>query len=147
MQMAHTRDGRNYSVQPDGSGQGRGKTRARSGKSSSRKTCLEDARAAPHYTRSVPTSFGVNSEPELIQCNILRAEPFPSSSHRNISVPVQKQVQRSQDRGVGNMPSLWQGAMNSYVHIKSSIDQEKTMEFLGGWRPFSCKDKVKKINN
>ncbi|MBW0567160.1 hypothetical protein O181_106875, partial [Austropuccinia psidii MF-1] len=24
---------------------------------------------------------------------------------------------------------------------------EKTIELLGGWSPFSCKDKVKKINN
>ncbi|MBW0580095.1 hypothetical protein O181_119810 [Austropuccinia psidii MF-1] len=44
-------------------------------------------------------------------------------------------------------PSLWQGAMNSYLHIKSFLDQEKTIEPLGGWSPFSCKDKVKKIKN
>ncbi|MBW0563308.1 hypothetical protein O181_103023 [Austropuccinia psidii MF-1] len=44
-------------------------------------------------------------------------------------------------------PSLWQGAMNSYLHIKSFLGQEKTIEFLGGWSPLSCKDKVKKIKN
>ncbi|MBW0565040.1 hypothetical protein O181_104755 [Austropuccinia psidii MF-1] len=44
-------------------------------------------------------------------------------------------------------PSLWQGAMNSYLHIKSFLGQEKTIELLGGWSPFSCKDKVKKIKN
>ncbi|MBW0481635.1 hypothetical protein O181_021350 [Austropuccinia psidii MF-1] len=44
-------------------------------------------------------------------------------------------------------PSLWQGAMNSYLHIKSFLGQEKTIELLGGWNPFSCKEKVKKINN
>ncbi|MBW0590688.1 hypothetical protein O181_130403 [Austropuccinia psidii MF-1] len=44
-------------------------------------------------------------------------------------------------------PSLWQGAMNSYLHIKSFLGQEKTIELLGGWSPLSCKDKVKKINN
>ncbi|MBW0577951.1 hypothetical protein O181_117666 [Austropuccinia psidii MF-1] len=53
---------------------------------------------------SVPTTFDVNSEPELIQGNILRAEPFKSGSHRNISVPVQKMVHSSQGRGVGNIP-------------------------------------------
>ncbi|MBW0500708.1 hypothetical protein O181_040423 [Austropuccinia psidii MF-1] len=47
MKMVHTRNGSSYSVQPDGSGQGRGKTRDRSNKSSSRKTCLEDARVPP----------------------------------------------------------------------------------------------------
>ncbi|MBW0491298.1 hypothetical protein O181_031013 [Austropuccinia psidii MF-1] len=65
--MVHTRNGSSYSVQPDVPGQGRGKTRTRSAKSSSRKTHLEDARAAPHSPRSVPTSFDVNSEPELIE--------------------------------------------------------------------------------
>ncbi|MBW0518184.1 hypothetical protein O181_057899 [Austropuccinia psidii MF-1] len=44
-------------------------------------------------------------------------------------------------------PSLWQGAMNSYLHIKRFLGQEKTIELLGGWSPLSCKDKVKKIKN
>ncbi|MBW0545620.1 hypothetical protein O181_085335 [Austropuccinia psidii MF-1] len=37
--------------------------------------------------------------------------------------------------------------MNSYLHIKSSLGQEKTIELLGGWSPLSCKEKVKKIAN
>ncbi|MBW0580952.1 hypothetical protein O181_120667 [Austropuccinia psidii MF-1] len=37
--------------------------------------------------------------------------------------------------------------MNSYLHIKSFWDQEKTIELLGGWSPLSWKDKIKKINN
>ncbi|MBW0572845.1 hypothetical protein O181_112560 [Austropuccinia psidii MF-1] len=37
--------------------------------------------------------------------------------------------------------------MNSYLHIKSFLGQEKTIELLGGWIPLSCKDKVKKIKN
>ncbi|MBW0582354.1 hypothetical protein O181_122069, partial [Austropuccinia psidii MF-1] len=41
-------------------------------------------------------------------------------------------------------PSLWQG---SYLHIKSFLGQEKTIELLGGWSPLSFKDKVKKIRN
>ncbi|MBW0578464.1 hypothetical protein O181_118179 [Austropuccinia psidii MF-1] len=44
-------------------------------------------------------------------------------------------------------PSLWLGAMNSYLHIKSSLGQEKTIEPFGGWSPFSCKDKFKNIKN
>ncbi|MBW0548406.1 hypothetical protein O181_088121 [Austropuccinia psidii MF-1] len=43
--------------------------------------------------------------------------------------------------------SLWQGAMNSYLHIKSFLGQEKTIERSRGWSPLSCKDKVKKIKN
>ncbi|MBW0532873.1 hypothetical protein O181_072588 [Austropuccinia psidii MF-1] len=37
--------------------------------------------------------------------------------------------------------------MNSYLHIKSFLGQEKTIELLGGWSPLSCKDKVKKIKS
>ncbi|MBW0508196.1 hypothetical protein O181_047911 [Austropuccinia psidii MF-1] len=102
--MVHTRNGSNYSVQPDGCGQGRGKIKSKSVKYSSRKTHMEDARVAPHSPRSVPTDFEVNSEPELIHDNISRAEPFSSGSNSNISMPVQKLVQSSQRRGVGNMP-------------------------------------------
>ncbi|MBW0477928.1 hypothetical protein O181_017643 [Austropuccinia psidii MF-1] len=110
MKMVHTRNGSNYSVQPDGCGQGRGKTKSRSAKSSSRKTHLEDARVAPHSPRSVPTDFDVNSEPELIHDNISRDEPFSSGSNRNISMPIQKLVQSSQRRGVGNMPEPLAGS-------------------------------------
>ncbi|MBW0569042.1 hypothetical protein O181_108757 [Austropuccinia psidii MF-1] len=35
--------------------------------------------------------------------------------------------------------------MNSYLHIKIFLGQEKTIELFRGWSPFSCKDKVKKI--
>ncbi|MBW0499422.1 hypothetical protein O181_039137 [Austropuccinia psidii MF-1] len=44
-------------------------------------------------------------------------------------------------------PRLWQGAMNSYLHIKSFLGQEKTIELLGGWSPLFCKDKVRNMNN
>ncbi|MBW0573008.1 hypothetical protein O181_112723 [Austropuccinia psidii MF-1] len=37
--------------------------------------------------------------------------------------------------------------MNSYLHIKSFLGQEKTMELLGGWSPLFCKDKAKKVKN
>ncbi|MBW0592141.1 hypothetical protein O181_131856 [Austropuccinia psidii MF-1] len=37
--------------------------------------------------------------------------------------------------------------MNSYLHIKSFLGQEKTIEPLGGCSPLSCKEKVKKIKN
>ncbi|MBW0568315.1 hypothetical protein O181_108030 [Austropuccinia psidii MF-1] len=37
--------------------------------------------------------------------------------------------------------------MNSYLHIKSFLGQENTIELLGGLSPFSCKDQVKKIKN
>ncbi|MBW0534987.1 hypothetical protein O181_074702 [Austropuccinia psidii MF-1] len=107
--MAHTRIGSSYSVSPDGPGQGRGKTRTRSANSSSRKTHLEDTRTSPHSPRSVPTSFDSRSEPELIEGNILRAEPFPTGSYRNISVPIQKLAQRSKKRGVGNIPKPLEG--------------------------------------
>ncbi|MBW0476911.1 hypothetical protein O181_016626 [Austropuccinia psidii MF-1] len=104
VKIVHTRNRSNYPVQPDGCGQGRGKSKSRYGKSSSRKTCVEDARVSPHSPRSVPTNFDVNSKPELIQGDTLYSAPFQSGSHRIISVPAQKLVQISQGRVVGNMP-------------------------------------------
>ncbi|MBW0515632.1 hypothetical protein O181_055347 [Austropuccinia psidii MF-1] len=44
-------------------------------------------------------------------------------------------------------PSLWQGAMNSYLHIKSFLGEQKTIKLLGGQSPLSCKEKVKMIKN
>ncbi|MBW0527151.1 hypothetical protein O181_066866 [Austropuccinia psidii MF-1] len=44
-------------------------------------------------------------------------------------------------------PNLWEGAMNSYLHIKSFLGQEKTIEVLGDWILFSCKEKFKKLKN
>ncbi|MBW0512890.1 hypothetical protein O181_052605 [Austropuccinia psidii MF-1] len=40
----------------------------------------------------------------------------------------------------------WYGIPH-YLHIKSFLGQEKTIELLGGWILFSCKDKVTKIEN
>ncbi|MBW0569668.1 hypothetical protein O181_109383 [Austropuccinia psidii MF-1] len=37
--------------------------------------------------------------------------------------------------------------MNSYLHIKSLLGQQKTIELLGGWSQLSCKDKVKNVKN
>ncbi|MBW0510011.1 hypothetical protein O181_049726 [Austropuccinia psidii MF-1] len=130
MKIVHNRNGSNYSVKPDGLGQGRGKTRARSGKSSSRKTCLEDARVSPHSPRSGPTKFDVNSELELIQGNILRDEPFPSGSHRNVSVPVKKLVQSSQGRGLGNMPKPLGGGhelLHTHQELSGSGEDNRTL--------------------
>ncbi|MBW0554083.1 hypothetical protein O181_093798 [Austropuccinia psidii MF-1] len=101
--MVHTTNGSNYSVQPDGCGQGRGKTKYRSFKSSSRTTHMEDARVSPHSPRSVPTNLDVNSESGLIHDNTSRAEPLSSGRDRNLSMPIKKLVQRSQRRGVANM--------------------------------------------
>ncbi|MBW0590595.1 hypothetical protein O181_130310 [Austropuccinia psidii MF-1] len=145
--MVHTRNGSKYSIQPDGCGKGRGKTRPRSGKSSSRKTCLEDARVSPHSPRSVLTNADVNSNPELIKVNILRAEPFPSGSNRDISVPPKNWFRAAKEEEWEIFLSLWKGAMNSYLQIKSFLGKENNIELLGGWRPLSCKDKVKKIKN
>ncbi|MBW0585833.1 hypothetical protein O181_125548, partial [Austropuccinia psidii MF-1] len=147
MKMVHTRNGSNYSVKQDGSGQGRGNTRTRYGRPSLRKENLEDFRVAPHSSRSVPTTFEINSGPELIQSNVSRVEPLPSVSHRNISVTVRNWYRAAKEDEWEIFPSIWQGDMKSYLHIKSFMGQEKTIVLLGGWSPFSFKEKVKKINN
>ncbi|MBW0461873.1 hypothetical protein O181_001588 [Austropuccinia psidii MF-1] len=128
--MVHTTNGRSYSVQPDGPGQGRGKTRKRSAKSSSRKTHLKDARTAPHSPRSVPANFDVNSEPELIEGNILMVELLPSGRNINISVPIQKLVQNSKGRGVGNMPKPLEGGhelLLTHQELSGSGEDHRTL--------------------
>ncbi|MBW0592209.1 hypothetical protein O181_131924 [Austropuccinia psidii MF-1] len=65
---------------------------------------MEDSRAAPHSPRSVPTNFDVNSESGLMHDNNSRAEPLLSGRNRKLSMPIQKLVQRSQRRDVGNIP-------------------------------------------
>ena len=82
--MVHTRNGSNYSAQPDACGQGRGKTKSRSVKSSSRKAHMENSRVSLHSPRSVPTNGDANSESDLIHDNISRAEPLSSGRNRNL---------------------------------------------------------------
>ncbi|MBW0576461.1 hypothetical protein O181_116176 [Austropuccinia psidii MF-1] len=111
-----------------------------------KKDMSREFQSFPHSLRSIPTKFDINSEPELIQGNVLSNEPFSSGIHRNILVPVQK-MERSQGRGVVNVPKPLAGAINSYLHSKSFLGQDKTMELLGGWSQFSHKYKVQNINN
>ncbi|MBW0545814.1 hypothetical protein O181_085529 [Austropuccinia psidii MF-1] len=131
--MVNTINGSNYSIQPDGCGQGRGKTRARSGNSSSRNTCLEDTRVSSHSPRSVPTNFDVNSEPELIAGNISRAEPFSSGRNRNILVPIKELVQSRKRRGVGNMPKPLAGGhelLLTHHQLSASGEEHRTLRRL-----------------
>ncbi|MBW0565308.1 hypothetical protein O181_105023 [Austropuccinia psidii MF-1] len=115
------------------------------------KACLPQERTLwrmpdlAHPPRCVPTSFEIDSKPALIQGNVLRAEPFLSGSHMNISITVQKMVQSSLERGVGNIPKPLEGDMNSFLHINRFLGQENTKELLGGWSPFYCKDKKKEL--
>ncbi|MBW0565097.1 hypothetical protein O181_104812 [Austropuccinia psidii MF-1] len=138
--MVHTINRSNYSVQPGGCGHGRGKP-------SPRKKHMEDSRVSPHSPRSAPTNFDLNSESELINDNISSVEKLLSGRNRNLSMPIQGLVQSSQRGGVGNIPKPLAGEMNSYLHIKSFLGQEKNIELLGGLSPLSCKDKVKTIKN
>ncbi|MBW0491394.1 hypothetical protein O181_031109 [Austropuccinia psidii MF-1] len=127
--MVCTRNGSNYSVQPDGCGQRRGKTKSISGKFS-RKTHLEDARVSPHSPRSTTTKFDVNSDSELIHDNISRANPFSSGSNRDLSIPIKELVQRSQRGGVGNMPKPLAGGhelLLTYQEISGSVEDHITL--------------------
>ncbi|MBW0518126.1 hypothetical protein O181_057841 [Austropuccinia psidii MF-1] len=127
--MVHTRNGSNYSLQPDGCGKGKGNNKSRSVKSSSRKTHMEDARVAGHSPRSVPTNFDVNSESGLIHDNILRAEALSSGRNRNFSMPIQKLVQSSQ-RGVENMPKPLAGGhelLLTHLELSGSGENHRTL--------------------
>ncbi|MBW0542901.1 hypothetical protein O181_082616 [Austropuccinia psidii MF-1] len=145
--MVHNTNGSSYSVRPDGFGQRRVKTKCRSCKSSSRKTHLEDARVSPHFQRSAPTKYDVNSEYELIHDNISRAEPFSSGRNRSLSMAIQELVQRSQRGGVGNMPKPLAGSHELLLPDEELSGSGETIELLGAWITLSCKEKVKKIEN
>ncbi|MBW0568775.1 hypothetical protein O181_108490 [Austropuccinia psidii MF-1] len=69
----------------------------------SKKDTSGGCQSFPHSPRSVPTPLDANSEYGLINDNILRAEPLSSGRNRNSLMPIQKSVQSSQRRGVGNM--------------------------------------------
>ncbi|MBW0478344.1 hypothetical protein O181_018059 [Austropuccinia psidii MF-1] len=131
--MVHTRNGSIYSSQPNECGQGRGKTKSRSVKSSSRKTHMEDSRVSPHSSRSLPTSFDMNSKSGLLNDNILRAEPLSSRRNRNLSMPIQKLVQSSQRRGVGNMPKPLAGGhelLLTHQELSGSGEDHRTLRSL-----------------
>ncbi|MBW0460622.1 hypothetical protein O181_000337 [Austropuccinia psidii MF-1] len=100
--MVRTRNGSKYSVQPDGSGKGRGNTRDKNWEVFFKEDPYGGCQTCPPSLRSVPTASDINSEPDLIQGNVLRVKQFPSGTHRNKSVPLPKLVQRSQARGMEN---------------------------------------------
>ncbi|MBW0580913.1 hypothetical protein O181_120628 [Austropuccinia psidii MF-1] len=133
MEMVHTRNESKYSVQPDGCAKGRGKTKSRSVKSSSRKTHMEGARVAPHFPRSVTMNFDVNSKSGLIHDNISRDEPVSSGRNRNLSMPIQKLVQSSQRRGVGSMPKPLAGGhelLLTHQELSTSGEDHRTLRRL-----------------
>ncbi|MBW0539470.1 hypothetical protein O181_079185 [Austropuccinia psidii MF-1] len=128
--MVHTRNESNYSVQPDGSGQGRGNIRTRFGRPSSTKAHFEDSGVLPHSPRSVQTTFDINPKPELIQGNALKVEPLPNRSHRNISVPVKNLVKRSQGGGVGNLSKPLAGShelLLTHQELSGSEEDHRTL--------------------
>ncbi|MBW0563753.1 hypothetical protein O181_103468 [Austropuccinia psidii MF-1] len=82
---------------------------------------------------SVPTKFDVNSESGLIHDNILRAEPLSRGRNRNFSIPIQKLVQSSQRRGVGNMPKPLAGGhepLLTHQELSGSGEDHRTLRQL-----------------
>ncbi|MBW0497531.1 hypothetical protein O181_037246 [Austropuccinia psidii MF-1] len=132
MKMVCTRNGRNCSVQPYGSGEGRGNTRARTGKPSSRKEHLKDARLAPHSPRSVQTTLYITSLPELIGGKVLRLEHIQSGCHRDIedhrtlsrmeSLVFQRQGQK--DKKLVEEPKYFIYRPEERVEITPALERE-----------------------
>ncbi|MBW0549536.1 hypothetical protein O181_089251 [Austropuccinia psidii MF-1] len=84
----------------------------------------------PHSPRSLPTNCDVNSDPELIEGNVLSAEPLQSGSHRNISVSIQKLVQRNKRRGVENIPKPLAGGhelLLTHQELSGSGEDNRTL--------------------
>ncbi|MBW0533299.1 hypothetical protein O181_073014 [Austropuccinia psidii MF-1] len=130
MKMVHTRNRSNYLVQQDGSGQGRGNNRTSSEGLPQERCIWRMARLPPISSKSAPKTFNINSDPELIQGNVLRVEKIASGSHGNISVPVQKLVQRSQGRGVGNSSKTLEGGhelLFTHQEVSGSREEHRTL--------------------
>ncbi|MBW0538806.1 hypothetical protein O181_078521 [Austropuccinia psidii MF-1] len=86
--------------------------------------------SCPHSPRSTPTKFDVNSESELINDNISRAEPFSNGKNRNLSMPIQEWVQSSQRGGVGNMPKPFAGGhelLLTHQELSGSGEEHRTL--------------------
>ncbi|MBW0592660.1 hypothetical protein O181_132375 [Austropuccinia psidii MF-1] len=65
--------------------------------------------------------------------NCSREEPFSSGSNRNISMPIQKLVQSSQSRGVGNIPKpLARGheLLLTHQELSGSEEDHRTLRKL-----------------
>ncbi|MBW0554028.1 hypothetical protein O181_093743 [Austropuccinia psidii MF-1] len=86
--------------------------------------------SCPHSPRSVPTNLDVNFQSRLVHDNISRAEPLPSGRNRNLSIPIQKLVQSSQRRGVGNMPKPLAGGhelLLTHQELSGSGEDHRTL--------------------
>ncbi|MBW0576943.1 hypothetical protein O181_116658, partial [Austropuccinia psidii MF-1] len=107
IQTTTKRNESNYSVQPDEFGQGRGKTSSRSGKSSSRKTYLEDARVSPHSPR--PEEKVGNSE-DLEKKGLVvstSSKPDTEVSKYKPKGPQKKQRGPKNNKGKGKSKANW----------------------------------------
>ncbi|MBW0498150.1 hypothetical protein O181_037865 [Austropuccinia psidii MF-1] len=110
MKMVRTRNGSNYSVQPDGSEQGRGKSRASSGNSSSRKTFLEDSRVPP-----IPQG---EDHKTLRRMELILSQ---RKGHKDKElVEEQKSFIHRPEEGVGNSPSFGEGIPNGVYQVQTS---------------------------
>ncbi|MBW0493109.1 hypothetical protein O181_032824 [Austropuccinia psidii MF-1] len=92
-------------------------------------------------------NFDVNSEPELIEGNDLRAEPLLSASYRDISVPIQKLVQRIKRRAVGNMPKPLAGGhelLLTHQELSGSGEDHRTLRRV---EPITLQRQIQKIKN
>ncbi|MBW0496647.1 hypothetical protein O181_036362 [Austropuccinia psidii MF-1] len=96
----------------------------------------EDAGPAPDM-ESIPKERNVWRISELIpipQGDGLRAEPFPSGSHRDISVPVQKLIKSSQEGGVGKIPKPLAGGYEILLknqYLSGSGEEHRAIRRMG----------------
>ncbi|MBW0591107.1 hypothetical protein O181_130822 [Austropuccinia psidii MF-1] len=75
----------------------------------------------------------MNSEYGIIHDNILRAETLSSGSNRNLSMPIQKLVQRNQRRGVGNLPkplAVGHELLLTHQELSGSGEDHRTLRRL-----------------
>ncbi|MBW0508749.1 hypothetical protein O181_048464 [Austropuccinia psidii MF-1] len=86
----------------------------------------------------------MNSESELVHNDFSRAEPFPSGRKRNLSMPIQKLVESSQRRGVGDMPKLLTGGHELLVTNQELSGSGEDHRTLGRLEPIVSQRQSKK---
>ncbi|MBW0550355.1 hypothetical protein O181_090070 [Austropuccinia psidii MF-1] len=89
----------------------------------------------------------MNSEYGLIHDNILRAESLSSGRNRNLSMPIQKLVQSSQRRAVGNMTKPLAGGhelLLTHQELSGSVEDHRPLRRL---EPIVLQRKSQKDNN
>ncbi|MBW0537086.1 hypothetical protein O181_076801 [Austropuccinia psidii MF-1] len=141
-----TRRGSQYSIQSDGAGL-RGKIDSSKGKGKGNiPSGSEFTQGSALAQRKVP-EMPMISEPELelSMSNSNRYKSHSEGSDRHLHEPAQAVLHSTQRQGLGNVPQIHQGMMNSWHILQKFLTEEERVVYSNGWNTWSSKPQIKKI--